>query len=455
MSGADGDTEPDRRLMELLPHMVYEMVTRGERSWFRYVSRGAVALGLHPVSRDPDVYRVEDLVAMIHPDDLGWVNEQGMRSVTELEPFEGHYRLLPPDGRVLWVDGRSRVQRLPDGDVVSLGTITDITAMKRTEDELQRETERLELAAEAGGVGLFEVQSTADGRRRMLADAKVHELHGLPPGALNVDGFHRVLMTTVPESEWRRYWADFTAYQERREPRFDFDLTVVPRPGLRRTVRMHLEIEYLEGGGTRVLGAMWDVTDEVGLVAEMAAAKEAAEAAERAKGEFLAVMSHEIRTPLNAVLGMTHLALKTDLSVRQRGYLEKIELSTRSLMSIISDVLDFSKIEAGALELESGDVVVARVLESVAAVTVVRAEEKGLELVFRVAAEVPSVVVGDGLRLGQVLVNLVSNAVKFTDAGGVLVVVSGGGGSLLRVDVSDSGVGLSAGGVFPILLAPI
>ena len=178
-------------------------------------------------------------------------------------------------------------------------------------------------------------------------------------------------------------------------------------------------------------------------------ARDEAESAERAKGDFLAAMSHEIRTPMNTVIGMTRLALSTELTVRQRNYLEKIDSAAGSLLNIINDVLDFSKIEAGGLTLEETDFYLDTVLDSVTNVTAMRAEEKGLEMIYAVAQDVPRSLRGDPLRLGQVLINLLSNAVKFTHSGEVLVTISNtarrAGRVTLQFSVKDTGIGLEPG----------
>ncbi len=204
-----------------------------------------------------------------------------------------------------------------------------------------------------------------------------------------------------------------------------------------------------EGKITHFVAVKEDITERKRLQAELMRAKQAAEDATQAKSDFLANMSHEIRTPMNAIIGLAHLALKTELTRQQRDYLTKIQAAGNSLLGIINDILDFSKIEAGKLDMEAVDFDLDKVLDNLADLIAVKAGEKqDLEVLFASDPGVPRQLVGDPLRLGQVLINLSNNAVKFTDAGEIVVSTKVAAEDdeqvTLKFAVSDTGIGMTA-----------
>jgi signal transduction histidine kinase/DNA-binding response OmpR family regulator/HPt (histidine-containing phosphotransfer) domain-containing protein len=183
------------------------------------------------------------------------------------------------------------------------------------------------------------------------------------------------------------------------------------------------------------------------LMEELKTAQEKAEEANQAKGDFLANMSHEIRTPMNAIIGMSYLASKTELSEKQRNYVSKIQSSAHALLGLINDILDFSKIEAGKLDMESIEFCLGDVFDNLSTLLSEKALDKNLEFLFSVDKEVPSHLLGDSLRLSQILVNLSNNAVKFTDKGEIIVSVKTvekkSDQVVLQFSVKDSGIGLT------------
>ena len=210
------------------------------------------------------------------------------------------------------------------------------------------------------------------------------------------------------------------------------------------------KIPLLEEDGTMIgmFGFSTDVTELKSIQNDLELAKTVAEEATQSKSDFLANMSHEIRTPMNAIIGMSYLALQTDLNRKQSDYLNKILTASNSLLGVINDILDFSKIEAGKLDLEVIPFALTNVMDNLSNIISVKSQEKNLELLIAIDPSIPTMLLGDPLRIGQVLLNLTNNAVKFTHEGEVVVKVEQVAQSESRVDlrfsVQDSGIGMTA-----------
>ena len=254
----------------------------------------------------------------------------------------------------------------------------------------------------------------------------------------------------IAEGKRRFSWEEFNRTLDGRQINVSLNWTAVPgyEESLVKVIVSAVDITDRKQAEAELLQHR-DHLEELVIkrTAELSVAKEQAEFANRAKSDFLAMMSHEIRTPLNGVLGLAHLVLQTGLTDKQRTYLSNLQISGESLLATINDILDFSKIESGKLELESTAFRLDEVLRRLSVTTAYRAQEKGLELIFDTAPDVPYLLVGDPSRLSQVLLNLVGNAIKFTDTGKIIVKTSLREQSVeravLEFSVSDTGIGIT------------
>lgn len=209
------------------------------------------------------------------------------------------------------------------------------------------------------------------------------------------------------------------------------------------------EATYFDANGLPlgIVGLFVDVTTHKRLESDLIAAKDEATKASKAKGEFLANMSHEIRTPMNAILGMSHLALLTDLNDKQKNYISNIDKAGKSLLGIINDILDFSKIEAGKFTIENIEFSFSEVLDNVTNIISIKADDKKLKLIFDIDPSLPNDLIGDPLKLGQIIINLVGNAIKFTEFGEIIIRVrkKNEHNNIIDIqfDIEDSGIGMN------------
>jgi two-component system sensor histidine kinase/response regulator len=386
--------------------------------------------GLNPQERPFDRAGLQEF---IHPEDH-LMNDRARAEALRGGPrYDVEYRAVRPDGEVRILHSQGDVMRDVSGRPRRIfGTVQDITERKRAEQALRENQQLLQAIFDNSNVGIH----VKDLEGRYLL---VNRWFGEAVGRRGEEVLGKTDFDIFPEESARRHQ--------------EFDRKVLEaRAALERE-----EVEVLQGSTRwflKIKCPLFDPSGQpyatCGISADSTErrAKEAAEAANRAKDEFLANVSHEIRTPMNAILGMTELVLDTPLTGDQRQCLKTVKSAADNLLGLMNDLLDFSKIEAGKLELEPGDFALRAAVGDTLRALAVRAHAKGLELIYDVQPEVPDALVGDAGRLRQVLINLVGNAIKFTDAGEVVVRVEVAGdparvGEIsLRFTVRDTGIGI-------------
>lgn len=429
--------------------------------------------------REVDVHnRMDDWLSLIHPDDRRSVSA-GLEDCLNSQniDYSAEYRLLKKGGSSMWVLVRGGVLRNPQGEALRIvGAATDITGIKEAEARMARRlnyehalawaAKRLLTVDKEGGLleeALKKLLTAADWSRayyyeNVQADGKLHMHLKCEVNASGVE-----LDEKFPKQ--RPYDGAFDRWRKDLSRGFSINGPVSGFPKVEQAALKPLGIASVlilpvfsagqwkgfigfdsfhhprnfDDGDMLLLQTFSEVVgaylERKSIEAELEAAKEAAEAANNAKSDFLAAMSHEIRTPLSGIIGFTNLTLETSLDTEQRKNLQLIGESGRSLMNIINDILDFSKIEAGKLELSPDEFDIQAMIESTTNLMNVLAEDKNIGLELNMPPDLPEHIVGDQLRVRQILLNLLSNAVKFTDIGKVSLDVA-------MEDIGDKRIGL-------------
>jgi two-component system sensor histidine kinase/response regulator len=440
--------EAQRRESEERYALVTEAIREGIFDW--NIATGAYYLS--PRYKEILGYRDDELPSdtesffgRIHPEDSARMAETVNRYNQDLtkEWFADELRLLHRDGTYRWVVSRGRILRNEQGAPARIvGAIGDMTDRLESAAKLEASEKRLRDTINSlfGFVGLFTLDGRlidCNGTALEEAGLQLEEVLGKPFWETAGWSYEPREQTLVRDMMMRAANGEVVRFETT-------VLDVDQRPVIIDFAFRPLRDD--EAAVRNIIGHGVDITARKQAEAELVKAKEAAESASRAKSEFLANMSHEIRTPMNGIIGLTEVLLDTPLDTEQREYLTLVQHSASSLLTIINDILDVSKIEAGKMSLELRELNLRDVVLDILRGLKVSADSKGLVLISKLDSGVPALVRGDPGRLRQVLINLVGNAIKFTDQGHVTVAIERSQDSpdSLHFSVRDSGIGIPA-----------
>ena len=407
------------------------------------------------------VISVDGIVKFSNPSMVQMGFEPGKRTIDSyVNPQDRKHFIdrLNRDGRVLNFETQLRNS---DGQVADIltsayyydyegrraifGWNIDITRRKAMENEIRESRAKFQRLVEELGGRFVVFSHTPDGEILFMSEG-VATVFGLNREEVIGKRWHDVFNWLPGEIEKAEY--AFRAFLKNESASNEIELSFIHSNGSKRMVLIS-EHAVLDADSRLVSidGIIEDITDRKEAENILAQAKEAAEEATRAKSDFLANMSHEIRTPMNAIIGLSYLALQGDLNDKQRSYIDKVHHSADYLLGILNDILDFSKIEAGKLSMEHTGFFLEDVFDHIADVVGLKARESGLQLMFDLPCTLPTALVGDPLRLGQVLINLGNNAVKFTPKGEVVICVrvekDQKNEVTFRFAVRDTGIGMT------------
>ena len=392
------------------------------------------------------------LTTIVLPEDRGALLSTGADAIAKkMDSYEYMFRVQGIDGEIHHMQNYARIMRDENRQVrYIVGVTWDVTRDVLTTQMLESRAEenrrlvgQVNIATESAGICSWELDLIA---RRYLWIENPIEAFAQQAAPDNLD--LQVLESLVLPEDRELFRETIAAALANQTDRISLRYRARGAKGevvhVQNFGRIILDDQ---GEPSRLLGVSWDVTKEVVASELLRQQTEAAQAASRAKSHFLANVSHEIRTPMNGIIGMTGLLLDTQLDRTQRDYAETIRSSADSLLTVINDILDFSKIEAGKLELESIELDLRANVEDVGSAMAFQAATKGLELIVNVEPQITTRVLGDPQRLRQCLVNLVSNAIKFTKTGEIVIEVhakeNGDGDPLIHFEVRDTGMGIA------------
>ena len=397
--------------------MIYQYHLRTDgSSHFPYASQGI--RDIYGVSPEEVLEDASIVFTRLHPEDLAYVAKTIAESSQNLTVWQCEYRVQFDDGRIIWVHGRATPERQADGSTLWHGYINEITERKQIEIALRESESRFKELADNAPVliwlsGLDKLCYYFNKTWLDFTGRTTEQEHGNGwAEGVHPDDFQFCLHTYVQAFETRQKFE-----MEYRLRRFDGEYRWLLDTGV---PRFDPNGEFLG-----YIGSCIDISDRKLAEVELAKAKEDAEAATKAKSKFLANMSHELRTPMNGVLGIAELLAATNLTAEQQNLVQIIQHSGDTLLAVVNDVLDFSKIEAGMMTLEAKEFVLDDILSSLCKLLNKQALDKQIQLDYAIPSHLPSQFIGDRTRLHQILLNLIGNAIKFTQSGHVAIAVKG------------------------------
>ena len=398
-------------------------------------------LGIPPSTALDDL---DQLLSRVHPDDVARMRSAPIDTTPEAPSYRCEYRVMLDGGGERWIGEKATVSRNKFGGVVRItGAIVDISDLKRTEAALDSIESRYQRAIRGTQDGLWEIDLVKD---IPWIGQRLEEMMGYGLGELTVSRAY--LQEMVHPDDRAAAKAAMDNHLHDRAP-YDVEYRLRHKDGHYEWVRSRAQADRAaDGTPLRMAGSMQLITDRKFAEQATLDAKLAAEAANRAKSNFLANVSHEIRTPMNGVIGVTQMLSETPLDDAQREYVDIIRGSAQALLSLINDVLDISKIEADRLELESVDFDPRDVVYETVSAMALQSAVKGIELIVNIGPDVPLIARGDPGRLRQIIMNLIGNAIKFTHEGHVVLDATGSVDEhrvlTLRIEVTDTGIGIPA-----------
>jgi PAS domain S-box-containing protein len=388
---------------------------------------------------------LEQAITFYAPEIRSAIQEAVAHAIATGQPWELESPMLRQNGERIWVRAVGSVEQEGGQAVRLVGAFQDVTAQRKETLELEDARERVALATESGGIGIWDVDLLT---HVVHWDPQSFRLHGCDP-ALGETSFALWLASLHPD--------------DRHDSEQTFRTSLAHREdyaAVYRVVWPDGSVHHIKGFGrlrcdskgqpVRMVGTNIDVTETVNRARYLEESRDRAREATQSKGQFLANMSHEIRTPMNAILGMLTLLGNTALSGNQHDYLSKADGAARSLLALLNDILDFSKIDAGKMELELRPFRLDRLMRELAVVLSANVGSKTIEVLYEIDPTIPGSLLGDSMRLRQVLINLAGNAIKFTSVGQVLISLKSepqpaeSGLTRVHFSVQDSGIGIAS-----------